>query len=61
MMRSTTDDDMPGELDYVNAPIPDYTVEDLVNMITLKNLGIEGGKEVMTEQPNSSHQQQTSI
>jgi hypothetical protein len=27
----------PGELDYSNAPSPDYTVEDHVQMIAFKN------------------------
>jgi hypothetical protein len=44
-MISSVDDDMPEELDYSNASAPDYTVEDLVKMITLKNLGIERGNE----------------
>jgi phenolic acid decarboxylase len=29
------------ELDYNNAPSPDYSMEDLVKMITVKNLGID--------------------
>ena len=51
MMRGTNkDDDMPKELDYSNAPSPDYTVEVLVKIITLKNPGIEGGNEVGYQQ-----------
>jgi len=50
MMRVQKDEE-PKELDYSNAPSPDYTVvEDLVKMITLKNLGIEGGNEAMYQQ-----------
>ena len=38
MIRSTKEDDMTEELDYSNAPTPDYNVEDLV-----KTPSIEGG------------------
>jgi hypothetical protein len=43
MVRSSTDGDDAEELDYSNAPSPDYTVEDLVKIITVKNPGIDGG------------------
>ena len=46
MMRVEDDEDIE-DLDYSNAPSPDYTVEDLVRMITLKNAGIERGNEAM--------------
>jgi hypothetical protein len=46
MMRVEDDEELE-ELDYSNAPSPEYTVEDLVRMITLKNPGIEGGNEAM--------------
>jgi hypothetical protein len=37
------DNEGPDKLDYSNAPTPEYAVEDLVKMITLKNPHIEGG------------------
>jgi hypothetical protein len=38
MMRSSVDDDdMPEELNNINAPTRDYTVEDLAKIFTLKN------------------------
>ena len=43
MMRST--EDAPEELDYSNAPTPNYTMEDLVKMVSMKNPSIEGGNE----------------
>ena len=43
MMRSSTGDDKPLELDYGNAPTPEYSVEDLVTMITIRNPRIEDG------------------
>ena len=43
MMRST--EDAPEELDYSNAPTPNYTVEDLVKMVSMKSPSIEGGNE----------------
>jgi hypothetical protein len=48
MMRIEKEE--PKELDYSNAPTPEYTVEDLVKMITLKNLGIEGGNEAVFQE-----------
>jgi hypothetical protein len=45
MMR--VDDEDSEELDYSNAPTLDYTVEDLVKIITLKNPTIEGGREAV--------------
>jgi hypothetical protein len=45
MTRSSSDGDNLEELDYGNDPSPDYTVEVLVRMITLKNPGIEGPNE----------------
>ena len=47
MMRVENKDESPEELDYSNAPSPDYTVEDLIKMITMKNPGIEGGNEAI--------------
>jgi hypothetical protein len=46
MMRSSSDGNNFEELDYGNAPSSDYTVEDLVKMVTLKNPSFEGGNEV---------------
>ena len=43
MMKVKQEDDVTEELDYSNASSPDYTVVDLVKMITVKNLGIEEG------------------
>ena len=42
-MRGSTGDEKPIELDYGNAPTPEYSVADLVKMITLRNPGIEDG------------------
>jgi hypothetical protein len=42
-MRSTTDEHKLEELDYGYAPSPNYIVEDLVKMVTLKTPA-EGGK-----------------
>jgi hypothetical protein len=42
MMRSSLDGD---KFDYGNAPTPDYTVEDLMKMNTLKNPIIDGGNQ----------------
>jgi hypothetical protein len=36
---------MPQEVDYSNTPTPDYTVEDLVKIITLKNPGTKADNE----------------
>jgi hypothetical protein len=45
MVRSSIDGDKLEELDYVNTPSPDYTVEDLVKMISfVKNPDIKGGR-----------------
>ena len=49
-MRSGTGDDKPLELDYGNATSSEYTVEDLVKMITLRNTGIEEGSNAATYQ-----------
>jgi hypothetical protein len=49
MMRTEKGEE-PKELDYSNAPSPDYTVEDLVKTITFKNPGIEDGNEAMYQQ-----------
>ena len=46
MMRVEDDEELE-ELDYSNAPSPEYTIEDLVKIITLKNPGIEGGDEAI--------------
>jgi hypothetical protein len=47
MMRIENEAEGPEDLDYSNATSPDYTVQDLVKMITLKNPGIEEGNEAM--------------
>jgi hypothetical protein len=44
------DDEDSEELDYSNAPTSDYTMEDLVKIITLKNPTIEGGSEAVYQQ-----------
>jgi hypothetical protein len=49
MMRVEDKED-PEELDYSNAPAPDYTMEDLVKIITLKNPTFEGSSEAMYQQ-----------
>jgi hypothetical protein len=41
MMRVKNKDDKPEELDYSNTPSQDYTVEDLLKMIIVKNPGIK--------------------
>ena len=46
MMRVEDDEDIE-ELDYSNAPSPEYIVEDLVKLVTLKNPGMEGGEEAI--------------
>jgi hypothetical protein len=38
------------ELDYSNVPTPEYVIEDLVKMITIKNPDIKGGNEAMYQQ-----------
>ena len=43
MMRNK--EDAPEQLDYSNAPTPNYIVEDLVKMVSMKNPSIEGGNE----------------
>jgi hypothetical protein len=45
-----TEKEEPKELDYSTAPTPEYTIEDPVKMITLKNLGIEGGNKAMFQE-----------
>ena len=50
MMRVEEKDEKPEELHYRNAPSPDYTGEDQVKMITVKNHGIEGGDDAMYQQ-----------
>jgi hypothetical protein len=45
MMR--VDDEDSKELEYSNSPTLNYTMEDLVKIITLKNPTIEGGSEAM--------------
>jgi hypothetical protein len=49
MIRVEEDEDSK-ELDYRNAPTPDYTMEDLVKIITLNNPTIEGGSEAAYQQ-----------
>ena len=43
MMRST--ESTPEELDYNNAPTPNYIVEDLIKMVSMKGPSIKGGNE----------------
>src|SRR4051794_15680300 len=50
MMRISTGDDKPIELDYGNAPSPESSVEDYVKMITLRNPGMEEGSNAATYQ-----------
>ena len=45
MMR--VEDEDPEELDYSNAPAPEYTIEDLVKLVIMKNPGIQGGEEAV--------------
>ena len=47
MIRVENKDESPEELDYSNAPSPDYTVEDLIKIITVKNPGIKEGDETI--------------
>ena len=47
MMRIKEENGEPEELDYSNAPSPDYSVEDLVKMITVKNPRIDQGNGTM--------------
>jgi hypothetical protein len=47
MMRIKEQEGEPEELDYSNALSPDYSVEDLVKMITVKNPGIDQGNDTM--------------
>jgi hypothetical protein len=51
MMRVKNEDEKPEELDYSNTPSQDYTVEDLLKMIIVKNPGI---KKVMMLCTNNS-------
>jgi hypothetical protein len=48
MMR--VDDEDSEKLDYINSPTLNYTMEDLVKIITLKNPTIEGGSEAVYQQ-----------
>jgi hypothetical protein len=48
MMR--VDDEDSEELDYSNAPTPDYTMEDLVKIITHKNQTTKGCSEAVYQQ-----------
>jgi hypothetical protein len=48
MMRIKQEDRVPEELNYSNAPSTDYSVEDLVKMIIVKNPGIEQGNGTIT-------------
>jgi hypothetical protein len=50
MMRIEGEEETPEELDYRKAPSPDYSVEDLVKMVTLKNPGISQGNDTMYPQ-----------
>jgi hypothetical protein len=48
MMR--VDDEDSEELDYSNAPTPDYTMEDLIKIITHKNQTTKGCSEAVYQQ-----------
>uniref|UniRef100_A0ACD5UN64 Uncharacterized protein n=1 Tax=Avena sativa TaxID=4498 RepID=A0ACD5UN64_AVESA len=50
MMRVVTNEEKPEELDYSNASTPEYNMEDLLKMITVKNPGIEQGNDDMYQQ-----------
>jgi hypothetical protein len=50
MVRVEDKDESPEELDYSNAPSPDYSVEELIKIITVKNPGIEEGDETIYRQ-----------
>ena len=47
MIRVENNEDKPEELDYSNAPTLEYTMEDLLKMITMKNPNIEQGNDAM--------------
>jgi hypothetical protein len=47
MMRVAQEYGVPEELDYNNALSPDYNMEYLVKMITVKNPGIERGNDTI--------------
>jgi hypothetical protein len=44
-MVRVEDNEDPEELDYSNAPSPEYIMEDLIKILTLKNPTFEGGSE----------------
>ncbi len=50
MMRIDREGEAPEELDYSNAPTPEYSVEDLIKMITVKHPGVDEGNGVMYHQ-----------
>ena len=50
MMRIDREGEAPEELDYSNAPTPEYSVEDLIKMITVKHPGVDEGNGVMYRQ-----------
>ena len=51
MMRGISkEEEMSEELDYSNAPSPDYTIEDLVKIIKMKNPGMEEGNKAAYQQ-----------
>lgn len=47
MMRIDREGEAPEGLDYSNAPTPEYSVEDLIKMITVKHPGVDEGNGVM--------------
>jgi uncharacterized UPF0146 family protein len=50
MMRIKEENGEPEELDYSNAPSPDYSMEDLVKMIIVNNPRIDQGNSTMYRQ-----------
>jgi hypothetical protein len=50
MIKVKNEDESPEELDYSNAPTPEYSVEDLIKMITVKNPGIKVGNKTIYRQ-----------
>jgi hypothetical protein len=49
-MTRVEDNEDPEELDYSNAPSPEYIMDDLIKIITLKNPTFEGGSEDVYQQ-----------
>jgi hypothetical protein len=50
MISVENEDESPEEMDYCNAPSLDYSVEDLIKIITVKTPGIKEGNETIYEQ-----------